>query len=129
MFTPTAPILERKFESKAEMKDADFWKVVAKLEWCNRAQGVIRNRGPIQENKKVTEKAKELAQQLHTSLYRDNVMEYLSLRTKKRREVISHILARGQTYYEYILMEPLKISELLPNEYQKCRHYYFDQLN
>lgn len=127
MFTPVEAILVRKFESKAEMKDEAFWKVVDKLEWCNRSHGIIRTRGAIQENKKVTEKAKELAQQLNQNLYRDNVADYLSLQTKKRREIISHIIACGQASYEYILMEPHKITQLF-TEYQKCRHYYFDNL-
>jgi hypothetical protein len=127
MFTLTAPILEKKVESKAEMKDDEFWRHVDKLKWCNKSDGVIRTRGGVLVHKKVTEKARELAQEIDTLMYRDNIVEYTNLRTKKKRDIMSHVIALGKTYYATLQSDPQQIRTIL-DQYQKCRHYSFDLL-
>jgi alcohol dehydrogenase YqhD (iron-dependent ADH family) len=112
MYTKAQPIYESR---KTNITASEFWQKIADLNWVDKSEGfVIFN--PI----KLDDRVEKFAKQFKVHL--NNIINIPDIDEESKKNIISHIIARGRDFYNAITDNP-SFADYLINEHYCCKHY------
>lgn len=119
MFKLCSPILSKKNKKVVVnnvVTEEDFWNAIADLNWCDRSDGSM-----TVQNVCLSNPINDFAIKYKDNL--DKIITEILPNFEDKKALISHIIAKGEQFYNFIIADPTLIHYLIPYEYQVCRHY------
>lgn len=98
----------------------EFWEKMTELNWHDKSEGVIKPKSIL-----VSADISAISVQFKRNVYYAirSIPEFLILPDAVKLAVISHVVARGEDFYNFIINDPINVLYLINGEYQLCPHY------
>ena len=112
MYTRAQPIYESR---KTNITASEFWQKIADLLWIDKSEGSVIT-DPIKRDDRVEKFAKPF------KIHLNNIINIPDIDEEIKKNIISHIIARGRDFYNAITDNP-SFAEYLVHEHHSCPHY------